>query len=153
MPANTLSDTIATLGQRLRALWRGAGSRGAAAATRAGLEAALAEQRHRCTELARINLHQLDTIGTQAGRLQALATTHAAAVAALARIQGQLALAKHDHARERRANEVLGAALTRAHLRMQTIPRLEADLTALWVRLEQRGGAPEAAPARDGQLS
>ena len=144
MLAMTFNGAAATLAQRLGALWHRL--RGDAA-TVARLEAALAEQQNRCAELARINLRQLDTIGVQAGRLQAMATAHAAAAGAVARVEGRLAQANHDKARERHANELLGAALARAHQRMETIPRLEADLTALWERLEQRRSDDAAAAA------
>lgn len=148
MSANTYDGIASNLLQRLGALWRGLHglADGAAnAATVARLEAALAEQQSRCADLARVNLRQLDTIGIQAGRLQAMAAAHAAAAGAMARVEGRLAQANHDKARERHANELLGAALARAHQRMETIPRLEADLTALWARLEQRRSEDAAA--------
>ncbi len=156
MPANTFNGAAVPLAQRLGALWRAlrGGADGAAnAASVARLEAALAEQQHRCAELARLNLRQLDTIGIQAGRLQAMAAAHAAAAGAVSRIEGRLAQAIHDKARERHANELLGAALTRAHQRMETIPRLEADLSALWARLEQRRSDDAAAAAAAGQAA
>ncbi len=142
-----------SLPARLRALWRAlfpgnadpAAADAAAAVPRAALEAALAEQQRKNAELARITLRQLDTIGAQAGRLQAMAAAQAASAGAAARLEDRLALASHDKARERRASELLGAALARAHQRLETIPHLEADLSALRGRLAQQQAAEHAA--------
>ncbi|MFM9438236.1 small-conductance mechanosensitive channel [Janthinobacterium sp. CG_23.3] len=152
LPGSSLAARLLTLWRALRRE-RGASADAAAVAVpRAALEAALAEQQRKNAELARITLRQLDTIGAQAGRLQAMAAAQAATAGAAARLEDRLALVSHDKARERRASELLGAALARAHQRLETIPHLEADLSALRDRLAQQQAAeqrPTASLARE----
>ena len=118
-----------------------------AAPTRAALEAALAEQQQKGAELARINLRQLELIGVQAGRFDALAAAHASAIGRCRQLEAELGAARRDIARERHASELLGSALGKAKLRLEAMPHLEADLNALWARLER----PQAAPAGTAQ--
>lgn len=127
----------ASLGALLALFRPGRARQADALPTRAELDAALAEQHQKSAELARINLRQLELIGVQAGRFDALSAAHASAVGRCRQLEAELGAARRDIARERHASELLGSALGKAKLRLDAMPHLEADLNALWTRLER----------------
>lgn len=101
------------------------------AAARAPLEAELADQQQVAGDLAAENERQVTTIGSQADELEALAADKATAEGKSGQLAVDLAMAKEDAMRERQAGETARTELTKATLRLEAIPKLEAELATL----------------------
>lgn len=101
------------------------------AAARAPLEAELADQQQAAGDLAAENERQATTIENQAGELDALATEKAAAEGKAEQLAVDLATAKEDAVRERQEAEAARTELTKATLRLEAMPKLEAELATL----------------------
>ncbi len=115
------------------------------AAARAPLEAELADQQQTAGDLATENERQATTIENQAGELEALAADKAAAEGKAEQLAVDLATAKEETVRERQAAEQARTELAKAMLRLEAMPRLEADLTAIRAELaKERQGRIEA---------
>ncbi len=138
------TDTLRALQRNWNALWRPTED----GPSRAALAAALAAEQEKSAALLRINLRQLDSIGVLTARGEAMAAEHAATNGQASLLEEQLAAARADTARERRAYERLGAAFARLQLRADMIPQLEADLGALWQRLRHHEESAESSEGR-----
>ena len=115
------------------------------AAARAPLEAELADQQQTAGDLATENERQATTIENQAGELEALAADKAASEGKAEQLAVDLATAKEETVRERQAAEQARTELAKAMLRLEAMPRLEADLTAIRAELgKERQGRIEA---------
>lgn len=115
------------------------------AAARAPLEAELADQQQTAGDLATENERQATTIENQAGELEALAADKAAAEGKAEQLAVDLATAKEETVRERQAAEQARTELAKAMLRLEAMPRLEADLAAIRAELAtERQGRIEA---------
>lgn len=114
-------------------------------AARAPLEAELAEQQQTAADLAAENERQADTIESQADALEVLAQEKAAAEGKAGQLADDLEGAKEDAGRERQAAEAARTELAKATLRLEAMPRLEADLAAIRAELDrERKGRIEA---------
>jgi len=100
-------------------------------ASRVPLEAELADQQQAAADLAAENERQATTIENLADELAALAADKAAAEGKGEQLTVDLAMAKEDAMRERQACEAARTELTKANLRLEAIPKLEAELAAL----------------------
>jgi len=115
------------------------------AAARAPLEAELADLQQTAGDLATENERQATTIENQAGELEALAADKAAAEGKAEQLAVDLATAKEETVRERQAAEQARTELAKAMLRLEAMPRLEADLAAIRAELaKERQGRIEA---------
>lgn len=115
------------------------------AAARAPLEAELADQQQTAGDLATENERQATTIENQAGELEALAADKAAAEGKAEQLAVDLATAKEETVRERQAAEQARTELAKAMLRLEAMPRLEADLAAIRAELaKERQGRIDA---------
>jgi len=101
------------------------------AAARAPLEAELAEQLQAVADLAAENERQAGTIEAQAGELDDLAAEKAAAEGKAEQLAADLAATKDEAERERLAAEAARTELTKAALRLEALPKLEAELATL----------------------
>uniref|UniRef100_D5X715 Mucin-associated surface protein n=1 Tax=Thiomonas intermedia (strain K12) TaxID=75379 RepID=D5X715_THIK1 len=97
-------------------------------ATRAPLEAELAEQQQTAADLAAENERQADTITEQGEALDALAAEKAAAEGKAGQLAADLIGAKEEAGHERQAAEAARTELAKATLRLEAMPRLEAEL-------------------------
>ncbi|OZB54659.1 DNA-binding protein [Thiomonas sp. 13-64-67] len=114
-------------------------------ATRAPLEAELAEQQQTAADLAAENERQADTITEQGEALDALAAEKAAAEGKAGQLAADLIGAKEEAVHERQAAEAARTELAKATLRLEAMPRLEADLAAIRAELaKERQGRIEA---------
>ncbi len=114
-------------------------------AARAPLEADLAEQQQTAADLAAENERQADIIAELSESLDALAAEKAAAEGKAGQLAADLDGAKEDAARERQAAEAARTELAKAVLRLEAMPRLEAELVAIRADLEkERQGRIEA---------
>lgn len=98
---------------------------------RAPLEAELAEQQQTAADLAAENERQADTIADLAEQRDAMAAEKAAAEGKAGQLAADLDGAKEEAARERQAAEAARTELAKATLRLEAMPRLEADLAAI----------------------
>lgn len=115
------------------------------AAARAALENELAEQRQETADLATDNARQRDTIGDQALQLATMAAEQAKASGRAAQLETELDTARRNAEHERQGAEAARTELARAQLRLEAMPRLEADLAALRAALENQRQARTAA--------
>lgn len=107
------------------------------AAARAPLEHELAEQQQTSVDLAAENERQVTTIERQAADMELLAADKAAAEGKAGQLAVDLLSAKEDAARERQAAEHARTELAKAMLRLEAMPRMEADLAAIRTELGQ----------------
>lgn len=107
------------------------------AAARAPLEAELAEQQQTSSDLAAENERQAATIDRQAAEMEFLAADKAAAEGKAGQLAADLTSAKEESARERQAAELARTELAKALLRLEAMPRMESDLTAIRAELAQ----------------
>lgn len=101
------------------------------AVARAPLEANLVEQQQEAADLATESERQAETIQAQVEQLSALAAEKAAAEGKAAQLVADLDAARDEAARERQAAEGARTELAKAQLRLEAMPRLEADLAAI----------------------
>lgn len=104
---------------------------GELAAARAPLEADLAELQQATADLAAENERQAGTIEDYASELAALAAEKAAAEGKAEQLAIDMAAAKEEAVRERQAAEATRTELTKADLRLEALPKIEAELPAL----------------------
>ena len=105
------------------------------AAARAPLEADLAEQQQAAADLAAENERQTAAIDDLTAQLDQLAAEKATAEGRAEQLAADLAGSKEDAARERQAAEAARTELAKAVLRLEAMPRLEADLAAIRAEL------------------
>jgi len=107
------------------------------AAARAALESDLAEQQQEAADLATENERQAADIEDKADALTALHAELATLQGRLGQMETDLAAAKDDADRERKAAEAARTELAKSLLRLEAMPRLEADLAALRAELDK----------------
>ena len=107
------------------------------AAARAALESDLGEQQQEAADLATENERQAADILDKADALMALRADLAAGQGRLDQVQTDLAAAKNDADRERKAAEEARIELAKSLLRLEAIPRLETDLAAVRAELDR----------------
>lgn len=123
------------------------------AAAKAGLETELAEAQKTQADLIAENERQALTIEAQAESLDLCAEEKAAMAGKLGQMESELAAARDEALRERQAAEAARTDLAKAQLRLEAMPRLEAELErireALAIEKDTRAKAEqEAAVAR-----
>ena len=106
------------------------------AQAKAPLIADLAESRQATADLATENERQTKEIEDLTGQMAALAEQKAAADGRVAQLAAELAAAREEAGRERRAAEEARVEVAKAALRLEAMPRLEADLTLAREALE-----------------
>ena len=106
------------------------------AQVKAPLVADLAEARQATADLATENERQTKEIEDLTGQMAALAEQKAAADGRAAQLAAELAAAREEAGRERRAAEEARVEVAKAALRLEAMPRLEADLTLAREALE-----------------
>lgn len=126
------------------------------AGAKATLEAELAEQQQEAADLATENERQAADIDDKTDTLAALHAELATLQGKLGQVQIDLAGAKDDAGRERQAAETARTELAKALLRLEAMPRLEADLAALRAELDKerqgRVGAEQQAAVLTAKL-
>lgn len=106
------------------------------AAGRATLAADLAEQQQAATDLATENERQALAIEAHESTIVDLQAQVAAQGGKLAQVEADLTRARDEAIRERQGAELARTELAKAHLRLEAMPRLEADLVAAREALE-----------------
>ena len=106
------------------------------AQAKAPLVADLAEARQATADLATENERQAKEIEDLSVQMAALAEQKAAADGRAAQLAAELAAAREEAGRERRAAEEARVQVAKAALRLEAMPRLEADLTLAREALE-----------------
>ncbi|WP_175992734.1 DNA-binding protein [Burkholderia vietnamiensis] len=106
-------------------------------AARATLEAELADQQQAAADLASENERQGELIAERDADLEALSIDKAAAEGKATQLAVDLDAAREDAARERQAAEQARTELAKALLRLEAMPRLEADLAAVRAELDR----------------
>jgi len=123
---------------------------------KAALEAELAEQQQEAADLAAENERQGADIEDKNDAAVALQATLATLQGRLGQIEIDLATARNDALREREAAEATRIELAKALLRLEAMPRLEADLGALRLDLDKerqgRVAAEQQAAVLDAKL-
>lgn len=107
------------------------------ASAKAALESDLAEQQQEAADLATENERQAADIDDKANALTTLHAELATLQGRLGQMETDLAAAKEDADRERKAAEVARIELVKALLRLEAMPRLEADLATLRAELDK----------------
>lgn len=114
-------------------------------AARAVLEADLAAAQQAQADLIAESERQTAVIESQAGELDAEREALAGLQGKLEQLASDLASARDEVARERAAAELARTELAKAQLRLETLPRVEADLVAVRSALDdERRGRAEA---------
>lgn len=101
------------------------------AATRSPLEAELSELKESLEELATENQGQEKAIDGLRDQLDQVSAEKASAEGKAAQLTADLGTARDEGARERQAAELARTELAKAQLRLEAMPRLEADLGAV----------------------
>ena len=101
------------------------------AQAKAPVTSELAEARQANADLATENERQAKEIEDLSAQMAALAEQKAAADGGAAQLAAELAAAREEAGRERRAAEEARVEVAKAALRLQAMPRLEADLTKI----------------------
>lgn len=107
------------------------------AGAKAMLESDLAEQQQEAADLAIENERQAADIEYKANELTTLHAELATLQGRLGQMEIDLAAAKDDADRERKAAEAARTELAKSLLRLEAMPRLEADLAALRADLDK----------------
>ncbi|AJW93575.1 hypothetical protein BM43_7620 (plasmid) [Burkholderia gladioli] len=114
-------------------------------AARATLEAELADQQQAAADLASENERQGELIADRDAELEALSIDKAAAEGKATQLADDLDAAREEAAHERQAAEQARTELAKALLRLEAMPRLEADLAAVRAELDRERQARVAA--------
>lgn len=122
-------------------------------AARATLEVELADQQQAAADLAAENERQADLIADRDTELEALSVATAAAEGKAGQLAADLDAAREEAARERQAAEQARTELAKALLRLEAMPRLEADLVAVRAELDAERHARVAAEQSAAVLS
>ena len=104
---------------------------------KAALEADLAEQQQETADLAAENERQAAEIDAQVEKIATLQAELATVRGRSAQLEADLAAVGHAAEREREAAERARIELAKAQLRLEAMPRLEGDLTAVRADLER----------------
>ncbi|SDR62537.1 DNA-binding protein [Paraburkholderia tuberum] len=104
-------------------------------AARATLEAELAEQQQEAADLATENERQAELIAAREEEIEGLAIEKAEAEGKASQLSADLDAARIEAVREREAAEQARTELAKALLRLEAMPRLEADLVAVRAEL------------------
>ena len=107
------------------------------ASAKAVLESDLAEQQQEMVDLATENERQAANIDEKAQALTAVRAELATLQGKLGQMESDLASAKEDADRERKASEAARIDLAKALLKLEAMQRLEADLNDLRVKLNK----------------
>ena len=114
-------------------------------AARTTLEAELAEQQQEAADLATENERQVVENDAQAEAIESLRADVAAHRGRAGQLESDLAVARDEAVRERAGAELARTELAKAQLRLEAMPRLEADLVAVRAVLEtERTGRQQA---------
>ena len=105
-------------------------------AARTTLEAELAEQQQEAADLATENERQVVENDAQAEAIESLRADVAAHRGRAGQLESDLAVARDEAVRERAGAELARTELAKAQLRLEAMPRLEADLVAVRAVLE-----------------
>ncbi len=117
-------------------------------AARTTLEAELAEQQQEAADLATENERQVIENDAQAETIESLRADVAEHQGRAGQLESDLALARDEAVRERSGAELARTELAKAQLRLESMPRLEADLVAVRVVLDtERTGRQQAEQA------
>lgn len=114
-------------------------------AARATLEAELADLQQAAADLATENERQLELIAARDDEIEALSIDKAEAEGKAGQLALDLAAARDEATRERQAAEQARTELAKAQLRLEAMPRLETDLTAVRAELDDERRARIAA--------
>ncbi|KWE97889.1 DNA-binding protein [Burkholderia ubonensis] len=112
---------------------------------RAPLEAELAEQQQAAADLATENERQAEVISARDDEIETLSLEKAEAEGKAAQLTVDVDAAREEAARERQAAEQARTELAKALLRLEAMPRLEADLAAVRAELDGERQARVAA--------
>ena len=114
-------------------------------AARTTLEAELAEQQQEAADLATENERQVVENDAQAEAIESLRADVAAHRGRAGQLESDLAVARDEAVRERAGAELARTELAKAQLRLEAMPRLEAELVAVRGVLEtERTGRQQA---------
>ena len=117
-------------------------------AARTTLEAELTEQQQEAADLATENERQVIENDAQAETIESLRADVAEHQGRAGQLESDLALARDEAVRERSGAELARTELAKAQLRLESMPRLEADLVAVRVVLDtERTGRQQAEQA------
>ena len=112
---------------------------------RTTLEIELADQQQEAADLATENERQVIENDTQAELIEQLRADVAAHQGRAGQLESDLAVARDEAVRERSGAELARTELAKAQLRLEAMPRLEADLTAVRGVLETERKARQQA--------
>jgi len=112
---------------------------------RVTLEAELAEQQQEASDLATENERQVVENESQAQTVELLRSEVSTHQGRAGQLESDLVLAREEAARERSGAELARTELAKAQLRLESMPRLEADLVAVRTSLETERAARVAA--------
>ena len=116
------------------------------AAARAPLETDIADYQSAAGDLATENERQAATIRDQAAQIEAVTSAKAEAEGKATQLTSDLATARDEITRERQAAEGARIELAKTQLRLEGLPRLESEITALRTDLDrERQGRTQAA--------
>ena len=101
------------------------------AAAKAPLETEVAEHQAAAADLATENERQTETIRDLSAQVEAVTAEKAGIEGKAAQMAADLATARDEIARERQAAEAARVELAKAQLRLEGLPRLEAEIDAL----------------------
>ncbi|AWP24518.1 mucin-associated surface protein [Acidiferrobacter sp. SPIII_3] len=107
------------------------------AGARAPLEADIAEHQAVTADLAAENERQTETIRDLSLQIESVTADRAGIEGKAAQLTADLAIARDEITRERQAAEVARVELAKAALRLEGLPRLEAEITSLRADLER----------------
>ena len=114
-------------------------------AARTTLEAELAEQQQEAADLATENERQVVENDAQSETIESLRGDVAEHQGRAGQLQSDLVLARDEAIRERSGAELARTELAKAQLRLEAMPRLEADLVAVRAVLETQRTARQVA--------
>lgn len=123
------------------------------AAARAPLETELADLKESIDEVATENERQEDALVSLREQLDQVAADKASAEGKATQLTADLDSARDEAGRERQAAELARTELAKALLRLEAMPRLEADLEALRVELAKERSARIAAEQQAAVLA
>ena len=114
-------------------------------AARTTLEAELAEQQQEAADLATENERQVIENDAQTDMIELLRADVATHQGRAGQLESDLAMARDEAARERSGAELARTELAKAQLRLEAMPRLEADLVAVRAVLDTERTARQVA--------
>lgn len=122
-------------------------------AARTTLETELADQQQEAADLATENERQVIENDTQAEAIELLRAEVATHQGRAGQLESDLVVARDEATRERSGAELARTELAKAQLRLEAMPRLEADLVAVRGILETERAARVAAEQQAAVLS